>query len=753
MIETVQRWLTEHPQVAWIGLLGVLALLLMGGDLIPPEGQVVGAQDMRGEYMMYYKLQHEGLGAGQLTLWDSDTFSGISHVANSQTWQFYPFAQPFLWLMKPNVAASWLWAMNMWICGIGMLLFTRRMGASWLGAGLAAITWAFSGFVIARMMEGHITIPATIGYTPWLMWSSLWAIEKKSIPAGLLAGVPLGLAFLAGHVTSLLFIALMWGAFLVYLLVRGEPFWIVVQQAALASVVGLLLGAVLLIPVFEFTQLSTRSVGADYDFASRFSFPPAHLITLLIPDFFGEPVQTGYWSVPNFVELTYYAGVLPLLMLPLALRRPSTQTWFWLIFAVFGLLMALGTYGFLHRLLWDIFPPYRLNRGPGRAMILYTLAASALLADTVTRLQAMSIEERRDLLNTVLRVTLIVIGVGAVAALAATGAVFASVHPTDTSGRLWHQLGGWGKAATLLLGGGGLLWMLLGSDDRRRQMWAGAGLVLLVTADLWLLGARLIEPGYIIYDPAWPQADAMIGDDLDGRVIPWGLSEFSQDFAIEYDLPSVFGYRSLKLYQYEAFTAAVPDPRARTFDILSAEYVISYDPRDDLLGDGRLELVGNDERAWVYRRTTALPLVRVVHDYEVIPDPGEAVARLLAADFDPARIVILSQEPACEVTPAEDSTAAIVTHDPEHWEIATSSDAPGLLVVSESAYPGWQAAVDGEPVEALTAYTVVRASCLPAGDHLVTWEFKPGSVRVGAALSALGLVIVAISFWRLPVSD
>ncbi|MEZ4516945.1 MAG: hypothetical protein R3C44_08945 [Chloroflexota bacterium] len=52
---------------------------------------------------------------------------------------------------------------------------------------------------------------------------------------------------------------------------------------------------------------------------------------MLIPEFFGEPLQVGYWSVPTFEELTYYAGVLAVLGIILALRSrrgcPSSISW------------------------------------------------------------------------------------------------------------------------------------------------------------------------------------------------------------------------------------------------------------------------------------------------------------------------------------------------------------------------------------------------------------------------------------------
>ena len=62
------------------------------------------------------------------------------------------------------------------------------------------------------------------------------------------------------------------------------------------------------------------------------------------------------------------------------------------------------------------------------------------------------------------------------------------------------------------------------------------------------------------------------------------------------------------------------------------------------------------------------------------------------------------------------------------WRIQTSSEVPVLLILSETDYPGWQVTIDGETAQGLTAYTAVRAVCVPAGEHVVEWTYRPNGV-------------------------
>src|SRR5690606_11249571 len=126
-------------------------------------------------------------------------------------------------------------------------------------------------------------------------------------------------------------------------------------------------------------------------------------------------------------------------------------------------------------------PPFQLVRGPARAAFLYLFAVLALLAHALTVWQGREEGEAGEPgepagLTSLLRGGVAVLLVAATAAIIATGTLFAMVHPTDTSGRLWHQLGGYGMALLILLLGAGLLWAYL---RRPGQKWVAAGLLAL----------------------------------------------------------------------------------------------------------------------------------------------------------------------------------------------------------------------------------------------------------------------------------
>jgi uncharacterized membrane protein YfhO len=71
-----------------------------------------------------------------------------------------------------------------------------------------------------------------------------------------------------------------------------------------------------------------------------------------------------------------------------------------------------------------------------------------------------------------------------------------------------------------------------------------------------------------------------------------------------------------------------------------------------------------------------------------------------------------------------------------------------LLVVSEVFYePGWQATLDGDPVEIHRANWLLRAVKVPPGRHELVMRFDPPAFKLGATLSigAYALILLALA--------
>ena len=87
-------------------------------------------------------------------------------------------------------------------------------------------------------------------------------------------------------------------------------------------------------------------------------------------------------------------------------------------------------------------------------------------------------------------------------------------------------------------------------------------------------------------------------------------------------------------------------------------------------------------------------------------------------------------------------TARIERDDPEHVVLRAANARPGVLVLTDVAYPGWQATVDGRETPIARVDFLLRGIALPPGRHRVELRYRPLSWRVGWITSLVALLVL-----------
>jgi hypothetical protein len=630
-----------------------------------------------------------------------------------------------------------------------MYAWLRSEGASAAGALLGATVFAFGGYFFVRVRGGHLGVITTGAWMPLLLWVYRRAVERRSWGLAIVGGLPVGLSILAGHTASFIYVALglvAYAAFCAWehwrdqrsVVAAGLP----LAWAGVMLLVGLALAALQLLPMAELAMRSTRRAAPSYDFAARFSWPPGYLLTLLVPNFFGEPTHTGYWGAGIYDEFIFYVGVLPLLLALLGLRLRHRLAPFLVTLGLGALLLAFGQYGILQPLFYRFVPLFRMAQAPARAGFLFTLAAAALAGLVVTALQSPTREERTRLLEP-LRWPLVLTVAGGALTLTVAGFVTFALgrEANSAAGRLWHQANRTAQFLFFFLLAVALLASWRNTAPRRARLWLLAlGLVVL---DLWTFGSSVIEVVDVQESAYWRIVARVVSDPQAARVLPWGLSDFDQNEGMEFGLRSVFGYDPLILQRYEEFITSRPDPRARTYDLLNAGYLVTAAPlelpHEDQLDVPRLLL----ERSgvYVYERPAALPQAWVAPQVEVMDD-ATTLTRIHEPDFDPRSTALVDAMLECEGTAAgEGGEVETVSYGGNRIEVQVRGGG-GLLLFSEIHYPGWRATVDGNPARLVRADYLLRALCVPAGEHRVVLVYDPPLVKLGKAITGLTLLLI-----------
>jgi hypothetical protein len=175
--------------------------------------------------------------------------------------------------------------------------------------------------------------------------------------------------------------------------------------------------------------------------------------------------------------------------------------------------------------------------------------------------------------------------------------------------------------------------------------------------------------------------------------------------------------------------------------LVDVRHVVS--PFPTTIPGARLER--RDAGVLVYGFSGALGRVFFVRSAREADD--SAVFRALAApDFDAESVVLLA--PPAGPLPAPRSgrsfsVARVVRDAPEAMTVDTEASEAGYLVLTRSHDRGWQARLDGAEVPLRRADLALSAVLVPAGAHRLELAYRPAAFRVGAALSAASLVVLA----------
>jgi hypothetical protein len=167
-------------------------------------------------------------------------------------------------------------------------------------------------------------------------------------------------------------------------------------------------------------------------------------------------------------------------------------------------------------------------------------------------------------------------------------------------------------------------------------------------------------------------------------------------------------------------------------------------------GDFRLVHSGDVK---IYENLDLMPRAYLVNEVIGVEQPAQALAALQAGEVIPGRTAVVEGMDSWRSQPAGEDQATVVAYAPEQVEIRTRSAAQALLVLSDTAFPGWEATVDGVATPIYQTNYLFRGVVVPAGEHTVRFVYRPQSWTRGLWLTGAGFLLWgALLVWGARVS-
>lgn len=719
---------------------------------------------------------------GHIPLWNPYLMGGVPYVAGMAGDIFYPPSLLMRGIFPVDVAMSLAFALHLFLAGIFAYIFMRAWRMSFYAALIGGLAYMLSGFVASLAGAGHdgkLYIAALMPLVLWLV--TLGVRDGFRWVWGVLA-LAIGFAVLSPHPQVLQYMLLACGAFALYLAISEVKGGRIERNAALgrlalaavAVIVGFLMGAIQFLPVMEYTPWSPRAVGKGYEWAITFSFPPEELINTYLPQFSG--LRGAYWGRNGIHFHSEYIGAVVLMLAGAGIGAVKARGFarFWLGVFIIALLWSLGGFTPFYHLVYALVPGSKFFRAPSTIFYIVSFCVALFAAFGVERLAAREITPRYA-------VGWLIAGV-LIAVLAAAGG-FTNIGEAIANPQSVGMVEANAPAVTL---GAlrSLLFVVLAAVTmmaflRGALALPATAMILLVLAavDLWTIDRHYWSsspPAAQVYAPnAITQYVSSANREEQGRVFTLPVPDapaapmdpfLTGDALMVNDIRMVTGYHGNELGRYQILDGIVQGPSAQLQRIIgnpnfarltNMKYVLSNLDSLPIPGYTRIAGPAKDSEG------TPLYLYRVPGDNPpawlapvIVKAPDESVlSAVLDPRFDPATAAIFDTSADVNAVQVKqlpaplDIRANVTRYDPGHITVRLDQPAPAgsALMVSENYYPGWRATVDGKPATIGRADFTLIGVELPTGAREIDLTYGSATYERGRVITVVALLLAVIA--------
>ncbi len=677
----------------------------------------------------HHRLYNEGLKEGELRLWNHKAFCGYPLYTNGMVHFLYP---PHLLLhaaLPPLVARETSLMLHFFFSGVAMFWALRIFRQGRAGATVGGLVWMLIGYNAAWFFMA--TLPGASVFAPLALAWLVQGLERRDLRRAALAGAAMGMVLLASHAQHALHLFLFFMVWLAVAFVRArDARRFTATFAAVFASLTIGTGLAVSLPLLEVISQGTRFSGGDID---TFYAEPVRVFGQLL-----GLVLSKAWFLKGDLEPEFccYIGAAAL-TLALAgavrgFREPLIR--FITLFGAAALLVSFTRplAAILHLV------PF-LNLSPPQRWIMVAGFCLAVLSGRGVDALAVRLGRVPHALAAATLALFMICLFGAGPLRFSNGAAVATLIGFALAAAaaftaMRHRPTGLTLAVIAILFD---LFLYFGTFNKHTDP------AVLDEPPQAVLEVRKREPGRSM-GGLWQNFDARN---------PVRELHHGNCFLALYGMENVAGFEAVIPSRYLEFCTASGGR------MLSGGRVILFTSLDSPLLDAvnlrylslppqapppeRFRKIGHFGTLIVYENDAALPRAWIAGSALAAGSKDEAVRLLHDPSFDPHKQVIL-----------ETGSLPPMKADPKRsrvrWERPSSdtlrlnvrcTGGDGLLVISETHHPDWEALVDGSPTPVYRANVAFRAVRVAEGEHTVEFNFRPTWVRRGTVASLLFLLL------------
>lgn len=658
------------------------------------------------KYILWKNLQNN-----TIPLWSSQIGTGFPVLAEGQIGTFHLPNLVLYTLFDFPLAYNASIVLAYILFALGTYVYFRQIGFDSLFSFLGSLTLTFSGLLATHLT--HITLLQSLSLMPWIFFTVHTLTEKRNLVWAGITAIIFSQQFLAGF-PQLTFIALLYS--LAIVLWQGKVLGTWRKSLllfAIACIITGLLSAIQLLPSQEFLKQTADPNGFDARTASYYSYPLKHLLTFISPFLLGNPREGTYppfsqFNGSIFWENTGYFGIIPLVFLPFAIlqeRRKKDQKLrlFFVSVAAGTFLLMLGKYSPLYFIY--SYWPFNLFRVPSRFIILFVFALVSLCFLGIYNYYS---AVKHQLARFV------------IVALILVNAVYLM--------QVWNRYHSFNPVE---------VWLekpeitkYVSSSDRVYTV----GNERVHNETFYSSGWKSIKPYVFLKNSLYPNSNAIW--DIShaqasvGRFLRRNsfMDQSIRDLAVGGVDKSELNDQALKLLRIQGVNKIVALEKIENKTTLKPAETLSSDTATLQLFNLEIQ----NPRFYAARTTYNATTVE------------DAFKIFFSDEYTPQQTVLLESEIGISTPSAEVAIDLKKDTDTRLEFEVTPQNKSGILVLTDTYYPGWKAYIDDVPTPIYPANISERAVVVPEGKHKVKFVFESQSFRSGVVISAISYSVVTL---------
>lgn len=467
-----------------------------------------------------------------------------------------------------------------------------------------------------------------------------------------------------------------------------------------------------------------------------------------LPATFGAPL---YWGDLPFTSGPIYFGAVIFLLFLMGISLVKGPVKWWLALGtLFTFMLSMGSnLEWFNRPIFDLVPLYNKFRTPNSVLGVTSVLVPALGLMAINRIVKGDVTKQEVMRS--LMISGGILGGLCLFFLLLGPSMFDFTHMRDAQNaqtfrpellvsmrQSLMQSDAFRSLALIALSAAGI-WAFI--NNKIDQKWLILGLGALTLFDLWGVGRRYINAESFVPESQYQASftprpvDTQILQDPDPHYRVLDLTEATfESTKTSYYHKSIGGYHAAKLQRYQdIIDRHILQGNQGVLDMLNTKYIIQPGQNGQPAAQQNPDALGN---AWF------------VNTIEMVADANAEIAAL--GNLDPSNVAVVNQEFQDYVSGmnlSPNGSINLTEYAPDKLTYQSNTSSEQLAVFSEVWYgpdKGWNAYIDGEPVDHIRVNYLLRALRVPAGQHTITFEFEPGVYKAGVAISLISSLIIIL---------